>query len=164
LPDKGGAYLLYGGGGEIMVFFDRSYLKKEAAVSVDRRLPLVLLLLRLGVFIVMFMWTLDKFVRPEHAAGVYEYFYFLSGLPLGLFAVIGGVELLILIGFLVGFQKRFTYGAVLILHGISTVSSFRQYLAPFEDPALLFFAAWPMLAASFALYYLRDADSLWTVK
>ena len=36
----------------------------------DNRLPLVLFLLRLGVFVVMFMWTLDKFVRPTHGKGI----------------------------------------------------------------------------------------------
>ena len=37
-------------------------------VTSDRRIPIVLLLLRLSIFIVMFRWTLDKFVRPDHAA------------------------------------------------------------------------------------------------
>ena len=60
-------------------------------------------------------------------------------------------------------MKQFTYGTVLLLHGVSTLASFRLYLTPFEDPSLLFFAAWPMLAACFALYYLRDLDTMWTV-
>ncbi len=38
----------------------------------DKRLPLTLFLLRVGVFIVMFMWTIDKFARPEHASAVYS--------------------------------------------------------------------------------------------
>ena len=33
-----------------------------------------------------------------------------------------------------------------------------MYLEPFDH--LLFFAAWPMLAACFALYLLRDDDTL----
>ena len=41
---------------------------------------------------------------------------------------------------------------------------FKQYLAPFEGPNLLFYAAWPMLAACFALYRLRDLDTLWAVE
>lgn len=41
----------------------------------DKKLTLSLFLLRLSVFIVMFMWTLDKFVRPSHASLVYETFY-----------------------------------------------------------------------------------------
>ena len=53
------------------------------------RLPLVLLLLRLSVFVVMLMWTLDKFVRPAHAATIYKVFYRLplSALPQMIFEV-----------------------------------------------------------------------------
>jgi hypothetical protein len=46
---------------------------------------------------------------------------------------------------------------------VSTFSSYKQYLAPFEGPNLLFFAAWPMLAACFTLFLLRDQDKKWSV-
>lgn len=128
------------------------------------RVPFVLLLLRLSVFLVMFMWTLDKFFRPEHAAAVYETFYLIGGLgkvPMYLF---GAIELLVLVGFLLGYRKGLTYGAVLVFHAVSTLSAFKRYLAPFTDVNLLFYAAWPMLAACFALFYLRDLDVRWTIK
>ncbi len=129
----------------------------------DDRLPLVLLVLRLSIFLLMFMWTIDKFVQPDHAAGVYEMFYFISGMgTLGAYSI-GVIELAILVGFLLGFQKRFTYGAVFVFHAVSTFSAFRQYLTPFEGPHLLFFAAWPALAACFALYSLRDLDTRWVI-
>ena len=126
------------------------------------RLPRALLLLRLGVFVVMFIWTIDKFVRPEHTAKIFANFYFIGGLGNLPVYLIGAVEMAILLGFLAGFKKRFTYGFVLLLHGISTLSAFKQYINPFEGPNLLFFAAWPMLAACFALYTLRDLDTLWS--
>ncbi|MGQ0752404.1 MAG: hypothetical protein ACT4PS_17900 [Betaproteobacteria bacterium] len=126
-------------------------------MNVIQRLPLTLLLLRLGVFIVMLMWTLDKIVKPEHAAKVFQKFYSLNLEP-SVFYVIGLVELLIILAFVAGYMKRWTYGLVLVFHGISTLSSFGNYLNPWSN--LLFFAAWPMLAACFALYYLRDADTL----
>lgn len=130
----------------------------------EKRIALSLLLLRLSVFLVMVMWTIDKFVRPEHASGVYEAFYSVSGLGHGAFYAIGAVEMIILLGFVAGLYKRWTYGAVLLFHAISTLSSYEQYLAPFaEGPNLLFFAAWPMLAACVALYLLRDRDILWVV-
>lgn len=88
-------------------------------MSQARRIQVSLLALRLTVFLVMLMWTLDKFVNPEHA------------------------------------------GAVLILHAVSTFSSFAQYLSPWQN--LLFFAAWPMLAACLALYLLREHDTLATI-
>ncbi len=133
-------------------------------MSKNDRLPLALVLLRLGVFVVMFIWTVDKFVRPEHAAKIFTNFYFIGGLGNLPIYLIGVVEMAILLGFLAGFKKRFTYGFVLVLHGISTLSAFKQYLNPFEGPNLLFFAAWPMLAACFALYALRDQDTLWALE
>jgi hypothetical protein len=129
----------------------------------DSRISLSLLLLRLGVFLLMFMWTIDKFIQPQHATAVYEKFYFIEGLGAISSYLIGTVEVAILIGFLIGFQKRFTYGAVLLFHAVSTFSAFRQYLDPFTGPHLLFFAAWPTLAACFALYYLRDLDTRWVL-
>ncbi|MCR4308888.1 MAG: hypothetical protein NUW14_02525, partial [Deltaproteobacteria bacterium] len=96
-------------------------------------------------------------------AKIFANFYFIVGLGNLPLYLIGVLELALLGGFLLGFKKRATYGAVLVLHGVSTFSSFKQYLAPFEGPNLLFFAAWPMLAACFALYSLRGLDTMWVV-
>jgi hypothetical protein len=125
------------------------------------RLPTALLTLRLSVFAVMLVWTLDKFVNPEHAARVYARFYSIGGLGPTAFQVIGVLELALLAGFVLGWRKRLTYGAVFVLHATSTLSSWEQYLAPFDH--LLFFAAWPMLAACFTLYVLRDQDTKLTL-
>lgn len=110
----------------------------------------------------MLVWTLDKFVNTTHAARVFENFYGLEGLGPGAFAAIGVAELAIILAFVAGYRKRVSYGLVLLLHGTSTLSSYRQYLDPFSN--LLFFAAWPMLAACFALYRLRDVDTMWTIE
>ncbi len=122
------------------------------------RLALALLMLRVGIFVVMLMWTLDKFVRPDHAAGVFSTFYGVSGLDaMGAYGL-GALELVLLLAFLAGIARRWSYGIVLALHAVSTLSSWSQYLRPFEGANLLFFAAWPMLAACAALYLLRDLD------
>ncbi len=129
----------------------------------SNRVPLALFLLRISIFVVMLMWTIDKFVRPEHAASVFDHFYALHGVGRTIILVLGWAELILLIAFVLGMAQRFTYGAVLLLHALSTFSSYRQYFAPFEKVNLLFFAAWPMLAACFVLYYLRDLDTRWRV-
>jgi uncharacterized membrane protein YkgB len=129
----------------------------------DNKLQLSLLFLRLAVFLVMFVWTIDKFINPGHAAKVYESFYNIAGLEFVVMYAIGFIEIIILLLFLVGYKKKYTYGAVLALHAVSTLSSYKQYLAPFDGPNLLFFAAWPMLAACFALFLLRDQDKKWSV-
>lgn len=125
----------------------------------ERRLAISLLMLRLGIFIVMMMWTIDKFVRPDHAAGVFSNFYGVSGLDAQIAYVLGALELGLLLAFVAGIARRWSYGIVLVLHGGSTLSTWSQYLHPFEGPNLLFFAAWPMLAACAALYLLRDWDA-----
>ena len=130
-------------------------------MDVRERVRLPLLLLRLGVFLVMLMWTLDKLVNPDHAGAVFANFYGLEGVGPALLAVVAVAELALIAAFVAGFARRWSYGLVLVFHAVSTLSSWRQYLDPFEN--LLFFAAWPMLAACFALFWLRDLDTLGTV-
>ena len=132
-------------------------------MTFDQRLRISLLALRLSIFVVMFIWTLDKLLRPEHMASVFERYYGIGGLGDIAAYAIGSAELLLILAFLGGLWKRWTYGAVLLLHAVSTFAAFGKYIAPFEPHNLLFFAAWPMLAACLALYLLRDSDTLFSV-
>jgi len=130
----------------------------------SNKLQTSLFLLRISVFLVFLMWTLDKFIRPNHAAAVYKHFYFSPDLSATVMYVIGGIQMVILIGFLFGIKKQFTYGAVLLFHLISTITSYKQYFTPYaEGPNLLFFAAWPMLAACYMLYVFRNEDTKFTL-
>lgn len=126
-------------------------------------LKLPLLSLRLGVFAVMFIWTLDKFLRPEHTSAVFQKFYLTPALSISVSYAIGTIQALIVLAFVTGFKKRFSYATILILHAVSTLSSYSQYLHPWEGGNILFFAAWPMLAAIFALYRLRNYDTLFSI-
>ena len=129
----------------------------------DKKLQLSLLFLRFSVFLVMIIWTIDKFVNPGHAAMVYENFYYIAGLESVVIYALGTIEIIILLLFLVGYKKKYTYGAVLVFHAVSTLSPFSHYLAPFEGSNLLFFAAWPMLAACLTLFLLREQDKILSV-
>ncbi len=132
-------------------------------IPASKKLEISLLALRLGVAAVMLPWALDKLIRPEHSARVFEGFYHLSGFGESAFLVLGLAQTVLVLMFLAGLARTWTYGAVLLLHAISTLSSWRQYLAPYEGVNLLFFAAWPMLAACLALFLLRDQDRLLTL-
>lgn len=136
--------------------------KNSIPDSLQKPLLRSLLALLLSVFVVVLMWTLDKFVNPAHAGKVFETFYGIGWLTQRLSYAIGVAELALILAFVAGLWRRWTYGAVLILHAISTLSAYKQYLVPFDN--LLFFAAWPMLAACLALYWLRDWDNLCTVR
>ncbi|MBI3375379.1 MAG: hypothetical protein HY017_26975 [Betaproteobacteria bacterium] len=131
-------------------------------MEIAARLRLPLLLLRIGVFVVRLVWTLDKFIRPEHAASVFKKYFLVAGMSSTVSYALGAIELLLIAAFVAGLRRRVTYGAVLVLHAISTLASYQQYINPYETNTLLFFAAWPMLAACYALYALRDLDTLWS--
>ncbi len=130
-------------------------MKQTLHPKVQQQLGIALLALRLSIALVFIMWALDKVLVPEHAMKVFSGFY---GLDISSgFSVALGLAQLVFIGvFLAGLWKNLTYLAILVLHSGSTFSSFAKYLDPFNN--LLFFAAWPMLAACFALYLLRERD------
>ena len=74
--------------------------------------------------------------------------------------VLGYLQLALVVVFGLGLWKKWLYLAVLVLHAGSTLSSLPLYLDPFNN--LLFFAAWPMLAACFILFMLKEYDT-WDV-
>ena len=90
-------------------------------METDQKIKNALFILRLGVFIVMFMWTLDKFINPAHAARVFETFYFISGAGELAFYVIGFIQLIIIGAFVLAYKRQYSYLAVLIMHAISTL-------------------------------------------
>ena len=125
----------------------------------NNKLANCLFFLRISIALVLIMWTVDKFVNPAHGAGVYEKFYFIAGLGEQIMIGIGIAELVLIGLFLVGRFKNITYLLVLLIHAVSTITPFAVYLNPFNGAGLLFFAAWPMLAACYMLYVFRDEDT-----
>jgi putative oxidoreductase len=90
--------------------------------SVDNRnrVGVALLVLRLTVFVVMLVWTIDKFVEPQHASKIMEHFYFIKGVSNSMIYVVGSIELAVLCAFVVGFAKQWSYGLVLFFHAVSS--------------------------------------------
>jgi putative oxidoreductase len=125
--------------------------------SLEKKLPWALLVLRVGIFIVMFVWALDKLVNPQHSAAVFSKFYGIDGLSEMLSYALGTLQLILCVAFLAGLWKTVTYGLIMLMHAGSTLSSMPQYIDAFNN--LLFFAAWPMLAACIALFMLRGYDT-----
>lgn len=124
----------------------------------ERRLRVSLLLLRLSLGLVMMVWAFDKILNPSHGAAVFEGFYGLSGLGESVIRTIGVIQGLIVLAFLLGLARTWSYGAVLLMHAVTTLVSWSAYLQPLEN--ILFFAAWPMLAGLIALFLLRHEDRI----
>jgi len=113
--------------------------------------------LRVGIFIVIGIWSLDKFFNPGHSAAVFAKFYQIEGLGEITAYVLGAIQVILAVLFVMGYKKNITYLLVLVVHLCSTLVSFPLYMNPFSN--LLFFAAWPMLGACIALYLLREHDT-----
>lgn len=128
--------------------------------ALPRHLPLSLLMIRASVVLMLVPWVWDKFHNPSHAIRVFESFYGLGGTAESVVYAIGIAQVILLACFALGLARTVSYGLVALMHGASTLSSWQQYLNPFEGANLLFFAAWPMLAACVALFLLREHDTL----
>ena len=126
--------------------------------DLERRLAISLLLLRLSLGLVMMVWAFDKILNPSHGAAVFASFYGLAGLGESLIPIIGIAQALLVVAFLLGFARTWTYGAVLLMHGATTLVSWSAYLQPLKN--ILFFAAWPMLAGLITLFLLRHQDRI----
>ena len=131
--------------------------------TIPRHLPLSLLLIRASVVLMLAPWIVDKFRNPAHGIGVFEHFYGLGGIAEPLVYAIGIAQIVLLLCFALGLFRTVSYGLVALMHAGSTLASWRQYLDPFTDANLLFFAAWPMLAACIALFLLREHDTLLSI-
>ena len=126
--------------------------------DVKGRLPIALLLLRLTLGLVMMVWAFDKILNPGHGSAVLEGFYGLEGVGEQIVRILGVVQGAIVLGFLLGLAKTWTYGAVLLMHTVTTLVSWSAYLEPLDN--ILFFSAWPMLAGLVTLFLLRSSDRI----
>lgn len=128
----------------------------------EKRLQISLLALRLGVFTVFLAWTLDKILNYDHNSKMIGHYYgvevsewFLTSL--------GVAEFILLLAFIAGTYKTFTYGMILFAHTVTTAVSASRLLPPYEIHQLLYFGSLPMLAACIALFLMRERDTMLTL-
>jgi len=121
-----------------------------------------LAVLRLGLGGFLLLWGIDKLVSPESTVKIFQIFY---SVPIDVTAayIIGAVEIVIALVIMAGMLKKYSYGLGLLLHGVSTLSTYKELAAPFGKNHL-FIAALPVLAGFVALYLLRHQDTVWCWK
>ncbi len=127
------------------------------------RVPFFVLRLSIGIFLLQ--WTIEKFVRPDHTSDIFKWMYNFQLDP-SWSPFLGAIELLIVLAFIAGFQKRISYAIVFAMHLISVASTWNIMLHPYTSPVPgrnLYMTAVPVLVAMAMLYRLRDLDSLWSV-
>lgn len=128
----------------------------------DRELETSLTLIRLAIAGFLMVWVCDKLFNADGAVKTFSKYYF--GLPGDTVMVgIGVAQLVLVLAFAAGLFKTLTYGAVTLMHAVSTLASYERYLDPLARPNILFWAAVPVLAAMIALFILRRRDRMWTL-
>jgi len=136
---------------------ERGRMKKPSNLEVS------LLIMRLATAVFLLVWAIDKIVNQAHAQNVFKSFYFTSPSP-EILTALGAAQTVIVLAFVAGFARFWTYGAVLLMHLVSTLSTYGRLINPWGPGAqLLFWAAIPILAAILALFLLREQDRLLSI-
>lgn len=137
-------------------------------LSDDMKLGVGLLSMRIGVATVFLMWAIDRVLAYGHNSGMIKGYYGLE-ISQPVLTAIGIVQILIILGFIIGVFKLWTYGYILVAHTITTLASAKRLLPAdmwtlgwegFEKHQLLYYGSLPMLGACIALFLLRDKDTL----
>lgn len=127
-----------------------------------KQLQISLALIRFSTGIFFLIWSLEKLIHPEKTQKVFAKFYMMdisSSVSYG----IGIIQTLLVLAFIAGLFKLWTYGAILGMHAVSTLSTYKELLNPYEAVNHLFWAAVPTLAALIGLFLLRESDNLLTI-
>ncbi len=122
-----------------------------------------LAIIRISTAIFFLVWSLRKLIQPESTQKIFSSFYFIQVSP-EISYVVGGIQTLIVLMFMVGLFKTWTYGGLLGMHIVSVFSTYKQLFNPYESPNTLFWAAVPVLGGLIALFILRDRDQWLTLK
>jgi putative oxidoreductase len=148
----------------------------SAATTLEQNL----FLLRLGLGVFLLQWGFEKILHPEFSILINKSFY-LGVIPNStlLWQGLGVVQVIVILAFMAGFHQKWTYLIPMIIHGLSTVSSWGRLIDPYHvweiiDPARssfsfpypnnhLFMTAVPVLLAFYLLYRLRDSDKLFAL-
>jgi len=133
-------------------------------VERDRKIEISLLIMRITFAAFIMVWALDKVIAPEHAQKVFSGYYS-TELPVQILMIIGAAQIVVIVAFAIGFLRFWTYGAMLVMHAVSTLSTYDKLISPWEagPRGLLFWAAVPTLGVIIALFLLRDRDNLFSV-
>lgn len=136
----------------------------------NRQIALATLRYALAAF--FSIWAIEKFVKPENTTAIWSHFYRIDLPALGsrisvepeiASYAIGSVQLALIVLFVLGLFKFWSYGALMVMHGLTTLSTWAHLIDPYGKNHL-FWAGVPTLAALVALWLLREEDTLGTLK
>ena len=138
-------------------------MKEHHDHSGDWRMALALLLLRLGLGYFLLVWGVNKFLAPKQTVAIWGYFYGVD-IAAWLPQLFGAGETLVAVAIIAGLARRLSYGAGLLIHGVTVVVILDRLVAPFviEDGFPVnrnLSVSVPALMAFAAIYLMRARDT-----
>lgn len=128
-----------------------------------RKLELALLILRVSIGAFLAVWASLKFLRPEWMVHVFRNSYGQAWVTQDLAFVVGTLQALIVLAFLIGFARTITYGFVTLMHATGVIASIPSLMNFTKFPSNLLWTSVATLGALIALFILRDWDNLFSV-
>ncbi len=122
----------------------------------EKRLEIGLFVMRLSMSIFFLALMIQKLVAAQATPEIFE-IPIAASYPLLFF----GAALIII--FLSGLYKTYSYGALLGIQLVLVASMYKEMLDPINPSYILFWASIPLTAALIALFLLRDNDDFWTL-
>lgn len=129
----------------------------------ERKLAVSLAILRLSTGVFFLFWATQKVLVPDIGRRVFERFYFSSPSD-EMLLLFGIAQAVVVLAFMAGLFRMWTYGALLLMHLGSVLSTVPQLADPFTPPNLLFWAGVPVVGLLIALFLLRDRDTLFVLR
>jgi putative oxidoreductase len=123
-----------------------------------------LLLIRVTFGLFLLAWGVNKIVNAEGTSGIFAKFYGIDQLGMTSASILGGLQIILSLCIIAGFFRTISYGAGVLIHGVSTISTASHIAMPLaEGSNLLFMAGLPVFGAIVALFMVRQHDTLLSV-
>ncbi len=131
----------------------------------ERRIEIALLVIRVTAAIFLGLWATLKFHRPEWQRNIFEGSYNISFFTVtdNLSYFLGGIQIIIVLAFVSGFMRTYTYGLVMLMSAAGVIGSLGSFLTYYNYPKNLLLTSIPTLGALIALFILRDMDNLFSM-
>lgn len=124
-------------------------------------ISLALFLLRFGLGLFLILWAINAIVAPDITVAFFARFYHIN-LYQSVAMIMGALELVLGLLFVLGMYKTWTYALALGIHSIATLATFQELLSPF-GVNIIYVAHVPILFSFISLFLLRHLDNKWAL-
>ena len=128
----------------------------------EKRLEIGLFVMRLSISIFFFALIAQKLFINQPTQGIFQSFYALD-IPAFICYPLLFITIALIVSFLGGLYKTFSYGAVLSMQLVLLAPTYKELFKFSEPTYTLLWVSIPLMGASVSLFLLRDNDNLFAL-